>query len=130
MTFILILMLSLSNCERRITVMKQSVNTCHCAWHVHYDTQEGIASRLWEIPSDMPFVSLIYVYASCSCAQVDGEAGGPPSRHPSRVQAGAWLQRQCMCSKWFIQMVLREGRRAVITFTDYGAAFDTGGGWR
>ena len=58
MTFIFILMLS-SNCERRITVMKQSVNTCHCAWHVHYDTQEGIASRLWEIPSDMPFVSLI-----------------------------------------------------------------------
>ena len=28
---------------------------------------------------------------------------------------------------WFIQMILREGRQAVITFIDYSAAFDTEG---
>ncbi len=27
--------------------------------------------------------------------------------------------------KWFIQMLLREGRQAVITFIDYSVAFDT-----
>ena len=31
-----------------------------------------------------------------------------------------------MCAlKWFIAMILREGRQAVITFIDYSAAFDT-----
>ena len=31
-----------------------------------------------------------------------------------------------MCAlKWFILMILREGRQAVITFIDYSAAFDT-----
>ena len=31
-----------------------------------------------------------------------------------------------MCDlRWFINMVLREGRRAVVTFIDYSAAFDT-----
>ena len=31
-----------------------------------------------------------------------------------------------MCAlKWFISMILNEGRQAVITFIDYSAAFDT-----
>ena len=31
-----------------------------------------------------------------------------------------------MCAfKWFIQMILRECKQAVITFIDYSAAFDT-----
>ena len=31
-----------------------------------------------------------------------------------------------MCAlRWFVDMVLREGRQAVVTFIDYSAAFDT-----
>ena len=34
--------------------------------------------------------------------------------------------RDNVCAlRWFINMVLREGRRAVVTFIDYSAAFDT-----
>ena len=45
------------------------------------------------------------------------------------TQAGFRPARGCrynVCAlKWFIQMILREGRQAVITFIDYSAAFDT-----
>ena len=51
----------------------------------------------------------------------DDYSGGPPTRYTGRVQAGTGLQGQ----RWFIQMILREGRQAVITFIDYSAAFDT-----
>ena len=34
--------------------------------------------------------------------------------------------RDNVCAlRWFIDMVLREGRQAVVTFIDYSAAFDT-----
>ena len=44
------------------------------------------------------------------------------------TQAGFRPARGCrdnMCAlRWFIDMVLREGRQAVVTFIDYSAAFD------
>ena len=52
----------------------------------------------------------------------------PEGHHPD-TQAGFRPARGCrdnVCAlKWFIQMILREGRQAVITFIDYSAAFDT-----
>ena len=49
--------------------------------------------------------------------------------HLPDTQAGFRPARGCrdnVCAlKWFIQMILREGRQAVITFIDYSAAFDT-----
>ena len=49
--------------------------------------------------------------------------------HLPDTQAGFTPARGCrdnVCAlRWFINMVLREGRRAVITFIDYSAAFDT-----
>ena len=49
--------------------------------------------------------------------------------HLPDTQAGFRPARGCrdnVCSlNWFIKMILREGRRAVITFIDYSAAFDT-----
>ena len=48
--------------------------------------------------------------------------------HPD-IQAGSKPARGCIdnvCAlKWFIQMVLRDGRRAVITLFEYSAVFDT-----
>ena len=48
--------------------------------------------------------------------------------HLSDTQAGfrpARGCRDCVCAiRWFIAMVLREGRNAVITVIDYSAAFD------
>ena len=45
------------------------------------------------------------------------------------TQAGFRPARGCrdtVCAlRWFIDMVLREGRQAVVTFIDYSAAFDT-----
>ena len=45
------------------------------------------------------------------------------------TQAGFRPARGCrdnVCAlRWFINMVLREGRQAVVTFIDYSAAFDT-----
>ena len=49
--------------------------------------------------------------------------------HLPDTQAGFRPARGCrdnVCAlKWFIEMILREGRQAVITFIDYSAAFDT-----
>ena len=49
--------------------------------------------------------------------------------HLPDTQAGFRPARGCrdnVCTlKWFIQMILREGRQAVITFIAYSAAFDT-----
>ena len=49
--------------------------------------------------------------------------------HLPDTQAGFRPARGCrdnVCAlRWFIAMVLREGRHAVITFIDYSAAFDT-----
>ena len=49
--------------------------------------------------------------------------------HLPDTQAGFRLARGCrnnVCAlRWFIAMVLREGRNAVISFIDYSAAFDT-----
>ena len=49
--------------------------------------------------------------------------------HLSDIQAGFRPARGCrdnVCAlRWFIAMVLREGRHAVISFIDYTAAFDT-----
>ena len=49
--------------------------------------------------------------------------------HLPDTQAGFRPARGCrdnVCAlKWFIEMILREGRQAVITFNDYSAAFDT-----
>ena len=49
--------------------------------------------------------------------------------HLPDTQAGFRPARGCrdnVCAlRWFIAMVLREGRNAVITFIDYSAAFDT-----
>ena len=49
--------------------------------------------------------------------------------HLPDTQAGFRPARGCrdnVCAlRWFIAMVLREGRYAVITFIDYSAAFDT-----
>ena len=49
--------------------------------------------------------------------------------HLLDTQAGFRPARCCrdnVCAlKWFIEMILREGRQAVITFIDYSAAFDT-----
>ena len=49
--------------------------------------------------------------------------------HLPDTQAGFRPERGCrdnVCAiRWFIAMVLREGRNAVITFIDYSAAFDT-----
>ena len=49
--------------------------------------------------------------------------------HLPDTQAGFRPARGCrdnVCAlKWFIQMILREGRQAIITFIDYSAAFDT-----
>ena len=48
---------------------------------------------------------------------------------PPDTQAGFRPARGCrdnVCAlRWFIDMVLREGRQAVVTFIDYSAAFDT-----
>ena len=45
------------------------------------------------------------------------------------TQAGSRPARGCrnnVCAlRWFIDMVLREGRQSVVTFIDYSAAFDT-----
>ena len=45
------------------------------------------------------------------------------------TQAGFRPARVCrdnVCAlRWFINMVLREGRQAIVTFIDYSAAFDT-----
>ena len=45
------------------------------------------------------------------------------------TQAGFRQARRCrdnVCAlRWFINMVLREGRQAIVTFIDYSAAFDT-----
>ena len=46
----------------------------------------------------------------------DAQAGFRPARG-CRDNVGAL--------RWFIDMVLREGRQAVVTFIDYSAAFDT-----
>ena len=49
--------------------------------------------------------------------------------HLPDTQAGFRPARGCrdnVCAlKWFISMILNEGRQAVITFIDYSAAFDT-----
>ena len=49
--------------------------------------------------------------------------------HLPDTQAGFRAARCCrdnVCAlKWFIEMILREGRQAVIIFVDYSAAFDT-----
>ena len=49
--------------------------------------------------------------------------------HLPDTQAGFRPARDCrdnVCAlKWFIQMILREGRQAIITFIDYSAASDT-----
>ena len=49
--------------------------------------------------------------------------------HLPDIQAGFRPARGCrdnVCAlRWFIAMVLREGRHAVISFIDYTAAFDT-----
>ena len=49
--------------------------------------------------------------------------------HLPDTQAGFRPARGCrdnVCAlKWFIEMILREGRQAAITFIDYSAAFDT-----
>ena len=49
--------------------------------------------------------------------------------HLPDTQAGFRPARGCrdnVCAlRWFINMVLHEGRRAVVTFIDYSAAFDT-----
>ena len=49
--------------------------------------------------------------------------------HLPDTQAGFRSARGCrdnVCAlKWFISMILNEGRQAVITFIDYSAAFDT-----
>ena len=49
--------------------------------------------------------------------------------HLPDTQAGFRPTRGCrdnVCAlRWFIDMVLREGRQAVVTFIDYSAAFDT-----
>ena len=46
--------------------------------------------------------------------------------HLPDTQAGFRPVRDNVCAlKWFIAMILREGRQAVITFIDYSAAFDT-----
>ena len=49
--------------------------------------------------------------------------------HLPDTQAGLRPARGCrdnVCTlKWFIQMILREGRQAVITFISYSAAFHT-----
>ena len=49
--------------------------------------------------------------------------------HLPDTQTGFRTARGCMenvCAlKWFIEMILREGRQAVIKFIDYSAAFDT-----
>ena len=62
----------------------------------------------------MPVMSFVQTDVSRSGTQIDGDAGRPSSRYA----------RECAL-KWFIQMILREGRQAVITFIDYSAAFDT-----
>ena len=50
--------------------------------------------------------------------------GHLPDRHAGFRPARGCRDNVCAL-KWFIQMILREGRQAVITFIDYSAAFDT-----
>ena len=82
--------------------------------------------RLQELPSNLPPVSLLKLLMSAIVARrlkttLDG--------HLPDTQAGFRPARGCrdnVCApKWFIQMILREARQAVITFIDYSAAFDT-----
>ena len=94
--------------------------------HVCNDPQERDTGRLQELPSNLPPVSLLQVDVSHRGTAPDDYAGGPPTRYTRWVQAGTMLQGKDVCAlKWFIEMILREGRQAVMSFIDYSAAFDT-----
>ena len=92
------------------------------ARHVCNASQERVTGRLQELPSNLPPVSLLQVDVCHRGTAPDDYAGGPPTRYTGWVQAGTRMQGQRLR---FIEMILREGKQAVITFIDYSAAFDT-----
>ena len=79
--------------------------------------------RLHELSSNLPPVSLLQDDV-CHRGLMTTLEGHLPD-----TQAGFRPARGCrdnVCAlKWFIQMVLREGMQAVITFIDYSTAIDT-----
>ena len=59
-----------------------------------------------------------------SLLQVDVcHRGTAPDDYTGGPQAGTGLRDNVCGLMWFIQMILRQGRQAVITFIDYSAAF-------
>ena len=72
---------------------------------------------------------LCHAYKLLSAAVVARRLMEVLDAHLPDTQAGFRPARGCrdnVCAlRWFIDMVLREGRQAVITFIDYTAAFDT-----
>ena len=95
------------------------------AWHVCNASQERATGRLQKLPSNLPPVSRLQVDV-CHRGTAPGDyTGGPHSRCTGRVQAGTGCRDNDCALMRFIQMILREGRQALITFIDYSAAFDT-----
>ena len=98
------------------------------ARHVCNASQERATGRLQELPRNLLPVSLLQVDA-CHHGTAPGDYTGEPCTYPIHRLAGFRPARGCRDNvsalRWFIQMILRGGRQAVITCIDYSAAFDT-----
>ena len=105
---------------------------CRLVWHNERIPPEPVrgmfvvlhkkrpTGRLQELPSNLPPVSLLQVDV-CHRGTAPGDyTGGSPTRYTGRHEVAGTTS-----VPWFIQMILREGRQAVMTFIDYSAAFDT-----